>query len=100
MKIRLLRRIAATARRLWPRRNVVTADDMVLPQQPGLDCPRCGTRLTVTIAMLLSSRPLQCHGCSLVLHVDRKESRECLERLEELQAAIDRANALAAGREP
>lgn len=87
-------------RRLWPRRKVQAADEVLLPQQPGLDCPRCGTRLTVTIAMLLSSRPLRCHGCSLALHVDRRESRECLERLEELQAAIDRANSLAAGREP
>lgn len=98
--MKLIRRLADMVRRAWWRsagnRSSARAEDPVAPPRaPGLDCPQCSARLTVTIQMLLASTPVRCHECALVLHVDRQASKECLERLAELQTAIDRANAVA-----
>ena len=103
--MKLIRRLADMVRRTWwrsegSRGSAPGEGAPARPRPPGLDCPQCGTRLTVTIQMLLASTPVQCHECTLVLHVDRQASKECLERLEALQAAIDRANTVAGSHRP
>ena len=93
------RRLVGMVRQVWRRcqSSPSEPDSFGPPLAPGLDCPQCDARLTVTIQMLLSGSPVRCYACGLVLRVDREESRECLDRLAELKSAIDRANAAAGG---
>lgn len=62
-------------------------------RQPGLDCPRCSFRMTIAMQMLLSGEPITCPSCRLQLHVDREKSKFCLQKLQELKSALDRAEA-------
>ena len=95
------RRLAVIVRRAWrrPQAPPPVPDSFGSPRTPGLDCPQCKVRITVTIPMLLSAPSIRCHGCGLVLRVDREESKECLDRLAELQSAIDGAAVASRGYE-
>ena len=58
---------------------------------PGLDCPQCGFRIQLSVAMLLSGEPVLCPACDLKLSVDREESQACLNELRKVCAAIQKA---------
>ena len=58
---------------------------------PGLDCPKCGFRMTVTVAALLSSARVVCPACSLKLTIDQNKSRRCLTELRKVHEVVRRA---------
>lgn len=54
---------------------------------PGLNCPKCGELIAVTIPDLLARRAVQCSGCGLKLNVDWQEDPKARLALQNLQAA-------------
>lgn len=63
-----------------------------IAKEPGLLCPRCSSRIQVTIPMLLSGQPVYCTKCFLELTVDTQKSQEALNALQKLQSGLDQAN--------
>ena len=63
----------------------------VAPRKPGLDCPKCQFRITISIPELLSGGAIICPICQLQLTVDKENSHHCLQKLKELQGSIDQA---------
>jgi transcription elongation factor Elf1 len=59
-------------------------------RRPGVDCPRCGTLITVNIDDLLSGSSTVCpnESCGLRLEVDCEKSRETLDALREYADTI------------
>jgi transcription initiation factor IIE alpha subunit len=55
---------------------------------PGLTCPQCRFRMQFTIQELLYSQRFTCPGCGLVLTMNRAESRESLDALQQLHVAM------------
>ncbi len=64
-------------------------------QTPGLDCPECGHRIPTSIPILLSGRPLFCGGCGLKLEIDMQKSSYVLDKLQDLQDNLIKAENLA-----
>jgi len=62
-----------------------------IKQNPGLDCPQCGVRISISIPMLLSGEPIYCATCNLKLTLDQDKSAGCLAELHKVQEAIHRA---------
>jgi hypothetical protein len=62
--------------------------------QPGLNCPDCGTKITVTIPMLLSGQPFYCTACFLEIRVNHTESAPALNALQKLQGEFQKAEAI------
>lgn len=58
------------------------------PKPPGLDCPKCGFRITISMQMLLSGEPVYCPACQLKLSVDREQSQPCLDELKKVYDAV------------
>jgi len=59
--------------------------------QPGLLCPECGTRIQISITVLLQQRPVICQGCQLELNVDAQQSKGALSALQRLQDGLTAA---------
>ena len=49
------------------------------PVPPGFPCPRCHTKIRVTLDELMLRSHVSCVGCGLELHVDRQRSQDTLE---------------------
>ena len=73
----------------------VTAEAAEVQRVPGLDCPICHFRITMTIPMLLSGDPVYCPRCSLELRVDQEESSGVLKEVSKLQGVITHAEEIA-----
>ena len=71
--------------------NQATSETMGLNNQPGIDCPECGTRILTTIDMILSRAPIECVKCGLRLNVEQEQSKPALESLRKLDGAIKEA---------
>ncbi|MBZ5618747.1 MAG: hypothetical protein LAQ69_08500 [Acidobacteriia bacterium] len=55
---------------------------------PGMVCPQCASRIVVTMEQLLAAAPIRCGNCGLELTVDREQSRDALQSLEELRRSL------------
>lgn len=64
---------------------------------PGLDCPSCNFRMTVTIEMLLSRDPIVCPACNLKLNVDREQSKRALDAAQRLHNAMKKVEEVKGG---
>lgn len=64
---------------------------------PGLDCPRCGFRIQVSIPMLLSGNSVICTACGLKLTVDKEKSKGCLSELRKVNDAVRKAEEMKRG---
>ena len=64
---------------------------------PGLVCPQCGFRITLSIHDLLEHRPVVCLACGLALHVDRENSKACLDEVRKLNEALEEADKVRQG---
>ncbi|MDF2156881.1 hypothetical protein [Algoriphagus sp. CAU 1675] len=62
-----------------------------ISRRPGINCPECKTRLTVSIQNLINYEPVICHNCGLELIVDEEKSRSSIESLRKLQHGLDEA---------
>ncbi len=62
-----------------------------ISRQPGLLCPKCSSRIQITIAMLLSGQPVYCTTCFLELTIDTDKSRDSLEALKKLDTDFKKA---------
>jgi hypothetical protein len=56
---------------------------------PGIPCPDCGTRISVTMEQILSGNKIVCQ-CGLALSVDTERSKETLRDLRELRRQLAR----------
>lgn len=54
---------------------------------PGIDCPRCGKFIQISIAELLTAHNVRCPHCQLQLIIDRKQSGSALEALQKVEDA-------------
>ncbi|MCL6591598.1 MAG: hypothetical protein K6U80_16810 [Firmicutes bacterium] len=61
-------------------------------RRPGMNCPECGFFIEISIPRLLGEEGFICPGCGLYLLLNRQESRESLEALNQLQVAIENFN--------
>lgn len=61
-------------------------------KRPGLPCPDCGFFIEVSIPRLLWEEGFSCPACGLYLLLNRQESRESLEALQQLQMAVENFN--------
>jgi len=50
-------------------------------QNPGLNCPKCTFKISVSIEQLLSHSPLVCPACGLVLQLDSSKSKPAIDAL-------------------
>lgn len=57
-------------------------------KEPGMLCPRCNFFILFTIEDILYKTEFTCPGCSLKLTLNRSQSRESLEALQQLHVAI------------
>lgn len=58
-------------------------------KRPGITCPECNFFIDISIPQLLRQDDFLCPGCGLVLSLMRPESRDSMEALSHLQAAIE-----------
>lgn len=61
-------------------------------QSAGLKCPDCGSHIPTTIEMLLHNAAIFCSNCGLKLTIDRQESKSGLDKLRNLDEALQKAN--------
>ncbi len=54
---------------------------------PGIDCPRCGKFIQISISELLTVHSIRCPHCLLQLIINRKESGNALEALRKVEEA-------------
>ena len=75
-----------------PQTPEVVAHHTPIAAQPGLVCPECSHKITITIPMLLSGQPFFCHACFLEISVNQTESAAALASLSKLQGEFGKAN--------
>jgi transcription initiation factor IIE alpha subunit len=61
---------------------------MNLNNQPGLICPNCNFKITVSIEQLLYQEKVVCPNCNLVLTIDKNKSKKALNALEKLNSEL------------
>lgn len=54
---------------------------------PGIDCPRCGKFIQISIMELLTAHNVRCPHCQLQLTIDRKQSENALQALRKVEEA-------------
>lgn len=69
----------------------IPPQNVVVPAQPGLNCPRCDTKIHISIPQLLSVSPVICPACFLQLSIDTEKSKQSLDALRKLQNDLDKA---------
>jgi transcription elongation factor Elf1 len=60
--------------------------------RPGLDCPKCGVLISIDFKMLLNQKPIECPNCHLILEVNKEQSNETLEVLEDIATSEKEIN--------
>ncbi|HEX6098266.1 MAG TPA: hypothetical protein VF432_18205 [Thermoanaerobaculia bacterium] len=63
-------------------------------EAPGMPCPRCGYRITVTLQDLSTASAVICSGCALRLELDRGRSQAALELVRKLRVAMENVEAV------
>ncbi len=66
--------------------------EISIAKTPGLSCPVCNHRITVSIENLLSGQEIQCPSCGLELTVDNEKSEAALDALSKLQSGLNQAS--------
>lgn len=59
-------------------------------QQPGLNCPQCGSFIPLTIDTIQNSRSVTCTKCYLRLNIDRTTAGQAIEALKKVKDAQDK----------
>lgn len=54
---------------------------------PGIDCPRCGKFIQISIAELLAAHNIRCPHCQLQLTINRSQSESALQALRKVEEA-------------
>lgn len=57
----------------------------------GLSCPKCAHKIPISMEILLGGQVI-CPKCLLVLKVDKQQSAETLQALQQLKKGFDKAN--------
>jgi predicted RNA-binding Zn-ribbon protein involved in translation (DUF1610 family) len=66
---------------------------MIQHNGQGLPCPKCATVIPLKAEDLLFSIRFVCPNCGLAISLDRSESREALDALEEFYYAMEEIKA-------
>ncbi|MEQ9062781.1 MAG: hypothetical protein RIE58_01295 [Vicingaceae bacterium] len=70
------------------------ANEAQYSKTPGLNCPQCSFRISVSVPMLLSGAAIVCPACNLKLNVEQEQSKPCLDELKKVNDAMNRAEAV------
>ncbi len=56
--------------------------------KPGLNCPECSFKITISIEQLVSGSSIICPSCGLKLDVDDQKSKPAIEAVKKLDNAL------------
>ena len=56
-----------------------------LHRMPGFSCPSCGGFIPTSISQILFSTNVYCPTCGLKINMDKKHSKEVLEKIKKLE---------------
>lgn len=59
-------------------------------EEKGINCPKCGQLIPLTIPLLLSGEPIVCPFCQQMLHVDKESSKDGLRLMSEYDRKISK----------
>lgn len=54
---------------------------------PGLQCPKCNNKISISLNDLLFQKDIQCPHCLLKLTMDREKSKETINAMDKLNTA-------------
>lgn len=55
----------------------------MINNNPGLNCPKCGFKIQVSIKQLLTKQGIVCPVCGLKLNIDDQKSKNALDALKD-----------------
>jgi len=65
-----------------------------MENKQGLICPQCSNKIQISIEMLLGNNAIICPSCLLKLNIDKQESGETLNALQQLNETLKKAEQL------